>query len=75
MNKKAILTTILGVIITVFGLIPFIYPYPNSNGPHSGPANTWDLLIIFSYDIKYWALIIGFLVLFVSFYVLMRKKD
>ncbi|ANB56741.1 putative membrane protein [Anoxybacillus sp. B7M1] len=39
MKVFSVLFMILGVILTLLGILPFILKYPFNNSPNSGPAN------------------------------------
>ena len=74
MKKTSILTLVLGGSITLIGIVPFVFIYPYSNGPNSGPTNGWELLLMISYDVKLLSLIVGMLLLLTSSYLLFRGK-
>ncbi|RKD24463.1 hypothetical protein BEP19_08735 [Ammoniphilus oxalaticus] len=59
MRKTTCLSLISGAIVTLFGLLPFIFAYPYSDGPHSGPSNLWELALMVAYEGKGWYLLIG----------------
>jgi hypothetical protein len=61
-NKKHLSTTItliIGAALIVLGAIPSIFAYPYSDGPNSGPSNTWELTLMIAYEGWIWFLIIG----------------
>ncbi|MDQ0888805.1 hypothetical protein QFZ81_003893 [Paenibacillus sp. V4I9] len=62
MNKKRLstkITLIIGAVLIVFGAFPSIFAYPYSDGPNSGPTNTWELTLMIAYEGWMWFLIIG----------------
>jgi hypothetical protein len=59
MKLSSVLSMILGIILTFLGILPFIFKYPFSDGPNSGPANIWELILMISYGGKGWYFIIG----------------
>ena len=74
MKNISILTLILGALLTVFGIVPFVFSYPNSGSPISGPVNGWELFLMISYDAKFYGLIGGIVWLVISCYSLCRMK-
>lgn len=70
---SAILLT-LGTIVTIIGILPFIFNYPFNNSPNSGYSNYWELILIISYEEKGWFLIVGITLLLLSFFLIFRQK-
>lgn len=66
MKKISMILPISGLIITVFGLLPFIFAFPFSNSSDSGPSNLWQLILMISYEGKGWYLILGIALLSIS---------
>lgn len=75
MKIFSVLSMILGVILTFIGILPFVFKYPFSEGPNSGPENIWELILMVSYEGKGWYLIIGIglLLLTLSLFFKQRK--
>lgn len=75
MKKLSIIFLILGAIISFLGMLPFIFAYPVCHDcPNSGPSNTWELILMLSYDGKGWALLIGVVLLLFSVYLLAKQR-
>ncbi|SMQ80929.1 hypothetical protein SAMN05444673_4044 [Bacillus sp. OV166] len=72
MKQISLFLLILGILLTVFGLIPLIFGYPYSNSSNSGPENFWELIVIISYEIKGWVLLSGILISLLS--LLLHKR-
>ncbi|MFJ7646861.1 hypothetical protein ACIQ1H_04885 [Lysinibacillus sp. NPDC097279] len=66
MKKLAMLFLISGLIVTLFGFTPFLFYYPFSDSPNSGPSNLWELILMISYEGKVWYLIFGIVLLSAS---------
>lgn len=67
MKKFSILLLISGLFVTFIGLFPFIFTFPLSDGPNSGPSNLWQLILIISFEGKEWYLFFGIVLLSLSF--------
>jgi len=63
LKKLSMLFLISGLIATFFGLFPFLFAYPFSDSPNSGPSNLWQLLLMLSYEGQGWYLILGIVLL------------
>lgn len=63
MKKSFIL--VIGLLSTIMGSLPFYFAYPFSNGPNSGPANGWELILMLSYEGQTWYLLGGTVLLLV----------
>lgn len=74
MKVFSVLFMILGVILTLLGILPFILKYPFNNSPNSGPANIWELILMISYDVKGWYLMIGIGLLLLSSFFKQREN-
>lgn len=66
MKKISMVFLIFGLIITLFGLLPFIFAFPFSNSHDSGPSNLWQLTLMISYEGKGLYLILGIALLSIS---------
>ncbi|MBD8038815.1 hypothetical protein H9635_18890 [Solibacillus sp. A46] len=75
MKIFATISLLFGIIFTFIGVLPFIFSYPFSNGPHSGPSNAWELILMISYDGKGWYLIIGIALLLVPNFLVFKRKN
>ncbi|MDV6378601.1 hypothetical protein ORD22_10265 [Sporosarcina sp. GW1-11] len=78
MKIIAVLSLFFGVILTIVGMLPFIFPHPVCDGcQNSGPENFWELILMLSYDGKRWYLIGGlaFLLLVASLLSNYRIND
>lgn len=64
----------LGIISSIFGLIPMFVPFPNGDPTNSGPVNLWEVLIYFAYDGKGWSLSIGIMMIVISLIIFNRLK-
>lgn len=65
---------ILGLIITVFGILPFVFSYPYNDSPNSGPSNLWELILMLSHDLKGWSLFIGIVLLALFFSLIFKQR-
>jgi hypothetical protein len=74
MKKISVLLLILGAIGTIIGILPFIFAYPYSDGPNSGPSNVWELILMISYEGKGWYLILGIALLLLSMFSLFKQR-
>lgn len=74
MKVFSVILPILGVILSVFGILPFIFNYPHSDSPDSGPSNLWELILMISYDGKGWYLFVGIALLVLSFFLIFRLR-
>lgn len=74
MKRISVFLLILGVILTFIGILPFIYAYPYSDGPNSGPLNVWELIIMISYDGWGWYLVIGIILFILSIFLFLKQK-
>lgn len=74
MKVLSIISLILGTIVTIIGVLPFIFKYPFSNSPNSGPSNLWELILMISYEGKEWYLIGGITLLLISFFLTFRQR-
>ncbi len=63
MRKILFFFLAIGILISFFGLLPFVFDYPFSDGPNSGPRNYWELILMISYEGKGKYLIVGVLLL------------
>ena len=66
MKNLSKLFLISGLVATFFGLFPFLFAYPFSDSPNSGPSNLWELILMISYAGKVWYLIFGIVLLSAS---------
>lgn len=75
MKVLSIISLSLGTIISIIGILPFIFGYPYCNDcTHSGPSNLWELILMTSYEGKGWYLIAGIILLLLSFFLIFRKR-
>lgn len=74
MKVFSVILPILGVILSVFGILTFIFNYPHSDSPDSGPSNLWELILMISYDGKGWYLFVGIALLVLSFFLIFRLR-
>lgn len=75
MKRIPVFLLILGVTATFIGILPFIFAYPYSDGPNSGPLNMWELITIISYEGWVWFLVIGIVLFILSiFFLFLRQK-
>ncbi|MCR2820477.1 hypothetical protein [Lederbergia panacisoli] len=74
MKKLSIPLLVLGAFITIIGVLPYIFSYPYSDGPNSGPSNNWELILIISYEKQFWCLLIGIALLLFSFFPLLKQQ-
>jgi LPXTG-motif cell wall-anchored protein len=74
MKTFSVLLLILGAIVTIIGILPFMFAYPYSDGPNSGPSNVWELILIISYEGWGWYLIIGIVLLLFSSFSLFKQR-
>lgn len=74
MNILNFLSLLLGVILTFLGVLPFVFSYPFSNGPNSGPSSLWELILMVSYDGKSWYLIIGIALLLLPLFFVLKER-
>ncbi len=65
-------TLVLGIILVIFGIVPFVVPFPNNNPLNSGPANFCELLIYLAYDGKTWLLPTGIILLLIGLFSLYK---
>ena len=63
-----------GTVVAIIGILPYLFNYPYSNSPDSGPSNLWELILMISYDGKGSYLIVGIALLFLSFSLLFRQR-
>jgi hypothetical protein len=67
MKKITICILIVGVILTIMGILPFLFAYPYCNFcPNSGPSNGWELILMLSYEGQKWYLLVGIVFLLIS---------
>lgn len=66
MKKLSMLLLISGLLVTFLGLRPFVFAFPFSDSPYSGPSNLWQLILMISYEGKGWYLILGIALLSTS---------
>lgn len=74
MKLDSIILPILGTILSIFGILPFIFNYPHSDSPDSGPSNLWELILMISYDGKGLHLFVGIALLVLSFFLIFRQR-
>lgn len=75
MKRISVFLLILGLLAMFIGILPFIFAYPYSDGPNSGPLNVWELIIMTSYDGWGWYLVIGIVLFILSiFFLFLRQK-
>jgi hypothetical protein len=74
MKKIPILLLILGATSIVIGILPFVFAYPYSEGPNSGPSNGWELILMLSYEEQLWYLLIGITLSFISVSPLFKQR-
>ncbi|UOE95782.1 hypothetical protein [Alkalihalobacillus sp. LMS39] len=75
MNIFTVLLLFSAGFLTFLGIIPFLFNYPISDGPNSGPANSWELILMISYGGMGWYLLIGLgLFILTVFLVLKQRK-
>ncbi len=67
-------TQLLGAALLILAGIPIFFAYPNSDGPNSGPANTWELVRMISYESSGMFLICGIGLLAVSVLIVRGQK-
>lgn len=71
----SLLLLILGAIGAIIGILPFIFDYPYSDGPNSGPSNMWQLILMVSYEGNGWYLILGLTLVLLSMFTLFKPKQ
>ncbi|CAN7742569.1 hypothetical protein [Paenibacillus sp. LjRoot56] len=64
---------IIGMALILIGVLPSVSAYPYSDGPNSGPSNTWELALMISYEGWIWFLIIGLALLIFSLLKIRRQ--
>jgi len=75
MKMLSVISLSLGTIITIIGILPFIFAYPYCNGcTNSGPSNLWELILMISYEGKGWYLIVGLILWLLSFFLIFRQR-
>ncbi|KQU21876.1 MULTISPECIES: hypothetical protein [Peribacillus] len=74
MKKISVLLLVLGTIVTIIGILPFMLAYPYSDGPNSGPSNVWELILMISYEGQRGYLIIGIVLLLFSSLSLFKQR-
>ena len=74
MKVLSAISPILGAIFTIVGILPFVFNYPYSDSPNSGPSNLWELIIMISYDGKGWYLFVGIAFLVLYFFQIFRQR-
>jgi hypothetical protein len=72
MRNISLFLFLIGIVLTVFGIIPFVFAFPYSDIPYSGPSNFWELVVMISYDSKGWSLLIGIVISLFSLFL--RKQ-
>ena len=76
MKVLSVISLTLGTIVSIVGLLPFIFAYPYCNEcTNSGPSNLWELIIMNSYTEKGWYLFVGIALLFLSFLLTFRQRN
>ncbi|MFD2444766.1 hypothetical protein ACFSO7_12400 [Bacillus sp. CGMCC 1.16607] len=75
MKIFSVLSMILGVVLTFLGTLPFIFKYPHTDSPNSGPANIWELILMISYDGRGWYLIIGIGLLILTVSLIFKQRN
>jgi len=75
MKVLSVISLSLGTIVTIIGIFPFIFAYPYCIGcANSGPSNLWELILMISYEGKGWYLIVGIILLLLSFFLIFRQR-
>lgn len=69
------LLMVLVLILMFLGILPFIFTYPFSEGPNSGPSNLWELILMISYEGKEWYLMTGFALLILFAFSLLKLRQ
>ncbi|MEH7385098.1 hypothetical protein V7147_06740, partial [Bacillus sp. JJ1521] len=65
---------VIGILISFFGILPFVFDYPFGEGANSGPSNYWDLILMISYEGKGKYLIVGALLLVLTIPAIIKQK-
>ncbi|OUS70432.1 hypothetical protein B1748_28480 [Paenibacillus sp. MY03] len=63
---------LLGIWLVLVAAMPLVFSYPYSSGSNSGPRNTWELIVMISYDSWGWFLMIG--IAFIAYVALRQKR-
>lgn len=64
---------LIGVLVLYIASIPLLFAYPFSDGPNSGPSNTWELMRMMAYESWGLFLFIGMAFIIISVLGLSRK--
>ena len=75
MKKILILFFVIGILITFFGFLPFVFEYPFSKDANSGPRNYWELILMISYEGKGKYLVVGVLLLVLTIPAIVKQKQ
>lgn len=66
---------ISGAMAAVMGALPLFFSYPYCQDcAHSGPSNSWELLLMIAYEGQGWYLGIGFVLLLLSIRSMIRQR-
>ncbi|ANB60999.1 LPXTG cell wall anchor domain protein [Anoxybacillus amylolyticus] len=65
---------VVSIFSTIIGSLPLYFAYPFSNGPNSGPANKWELLLMLSYEGQKWYLFVGIVLLLALVFSYFKQK-
>jgi len=69
------LSFIIGIAFILLGAIPACFEYPYSDGPNSGPTNSWDLILIIAHEQWPIFLFIGFIFCLFFVFLLLKARD
>ncbi|MEH7236680.1 hypothetical protein [Bacillus sp. JJ1562] len=74
MRKILNLFLVIGLLISIFGILPYIFDYPLSEGADSGPRNYWELILMISYEGKGKYLVVGVLLLVLTIPPIFKQR-
>ncbi|MBN6185756.1 hypothetical protein JQN58_02000 [Aneurinibacillus sp. BA2021] len=74
MRKLSTFLLLPGILLIVLGIMPFVFPYPYSKGPHSGPATIGELILMLLYEGQAGCLIIGIVFVLLSVLLLVKSS-
>lgn len=74
MRKILILFLVIAILISIFGILPFVFEFPFSEGANSGPSNFWELILMISYEGKGKYLVVGILLLILTIPAIIKRK-
>ncbi|MFS0821922.1 hypothetical protein [Bacillus sp. 1P02SD] len=74
MRRILILFLVIGLLISFFGILPFVFDYPFSEEANSGPKNYWELILMISYEGKGKYLVVGILLLLLTTPAIFKQK-